>query len=169
MSSHEEHTSFIKTPQQLAVVVVLAFVVPVTGIVLLVQLVVNRPSADPSAMSPQAIAARIQPVGRVAFGEEPATAAGAPAAVAGTGAKPAAADGKTVYDATCMACHATGAANAPKIGDKAAWAPRVKSGVAALVKSALAGKGLMPPKGGNASLSEAELRAAVEYLVSQSK
>jgi len=169
MSEHDEHTSFIKTPQQLAVVVLLAFVVPVIGIVLLVQLVVNRPSADPSAMTPQAVAARIQPVGRVAFGEEPATAAGAPAAVAGTGAKPAAADGKTVYDTTCMACHATGAANAPKFGDKAAWAPRVKSGIAALLKSALAGKGAMPPKGGNASLSEAELRAAIEYMVSHSK
>lgn len=168
MSEHDEHTSFIKTPQQLAVVVLLAFVVPVMGIVLLVQLVVNRPTADASAMTPQAIAARIQPVGRVAFGEEPVTA-GAPSAVASTGAKPAAVDGKKVYDTTCMACHATGAANAPKFGDKAAWAPRVKSGVAALVKTAIAGKGAMPPKGGNASLSEAEIRAAIDYIVSHSK
>lgn len=169
MSEHDEHTSFIKTPKQLAVIVLLAFVVPVMGIVLLVQLVVNRPTADASAMTPQAIAARIQPVGRVAFGEEPAPAAGAPNAVATAGAKPGAMDGKKVYDTTCTACHATGAANAPKLGDKAAWAPRIKSGVAALVKSALAGKGAMPPKGGNAALSEAEIRAAIDYMVSHSK
>jgi cytochrome c5 len=168
MSEHDEHTSFIKTPQQLAVIVLLAFIVPIMAIVLVVQLVVNRPGADASAMTPQAVAARIQPVGRVAFSEEPG-APGSPTAAAGSGAKPAAADGKKVYDTTCMACHATGAANAPKLGDKAAWAPRIKSGAGSLVKSVLNGKGAMPPKGGSAALSEAEIRAAVEYLVSQSK
>jgi cytochrome c5 len=160
MSEHDEHSSFIKTPQQLAVMVLLGFLVPVLGIVLLVQLVVNRPSADPSAMTPQAVAARIQPVGRVEFAAAPTAAAGG---------KAAAADGKKVYDTTCSACHATGAANAPKLGDKAAWAPRVRSGAAALVKSALNGKGAMPPKGGGASLSDAEVRAAVEYLIAQSR
>jgi cytochrome c5 len=168
MSEHDEHTSFIKTPQQLAVIVLLGFLVPIVAIVLVVQLVVNRPSTDASAMSPQAVAARIQPVGRVAFGEEPAAPV-APKTASGSAAKPAGADGKTVYNTTCSACHATGAANAPKLGDKAAWAPRAKKGIAALVTSALAGRGAMPPKGGNASLSEAEIRAAVEYLVSQAK
>ena len=168
MSAHDEHTSFIKTPQQLAVVVLLAFVVPILGIVLLVQLVVNRPSTDTSAMSPQAVAARIQPIGRVAFGEEPAPAPAKASAAGGT-AKPVAADGKKIYDTTCTGCHATGVANAPKLGDKAAWAARSKSGTAALVKAVIAGKGAMPPKGGNASLSDAEVRAAVEYLLAQSK
>lgn len=167
MSAQDEHSSFIKTPQQLAVVVVLGFVVPIMAIVLVVQLVVNRPSVDSTAMSPQAVAARIQPVGRVAFGEEPAAAPAKGAA--GSTAKPGAADGKSVYGATCAACHATGVANAPKLGDKAAWAARSKAGGAALVKSVLSGKGAMPPKGGNASLSEADVRAAVEYLLAQSK
>ena len=78
-------------------------------------------------------------------------------------------DGKKVYDSTCTACHAAGVANAPKLGDKAAWAPRVKQGMDALVQSATKGKGAMPPKGGNTSLSDADLRAAIEYMVSQAK
>jgi cytochrome c5 len=60
-------------------------------------------------------------------------------------------------------------ANAPKLGDKAAWAPRIKQGMNTLVQSATKGKGAMPPKGGNASLSDADLRAAIEYMVSQAK
>jgi cytochrome c5 len=59
--------------------------------------------------------------------------------------------------------------NAPKFGDKNAWAPRVKTGLAALVKSAVGGKGSMPAKGGNAALSEAEVKAAVEHMVSAVK
>ena len=79
-----------------------------------------------------------------------------------------AADGKAVYESTCAACHGTGAAGAPKLGDKAAWAPRIATG-AALKQSALAGKGVMPAKGGNAALSDAEVAAAVDYMVGQSK
>lgn len=79
-----------------------------------------------------------------------------------------AADGKAVYDATCAACHASGAAGAPKLGDKAAWAPRLND-VAALNAAAIKGKGVMPPKGGNTGLSDADVTAAVAYMVSQSK
>jgi cytochrome c5 len=79
------------------------------------------------------------------------------------------ADGKKVYETTCSACHATGVAGAPKPGDKAAWAPHLMHGVDHLVESALKGKGAMPPKGGNASLSDDDVRAAVEFMVSQSK
>jgi cytochrome c5 len=79
-----------------------------------------------------------------------------------------AADGKAVYDATCAACHATGAAGAPKLGDKAAWAPRLKD-VAAMKASALKGKGVMPAKGGNSGLSDADVIAAVDYMASQAK
>jgi cytochrome c5 len=68
-----------------------------------------------------------------------------------------------------MACHATGAANAPKYADKAAWAPRIKQGLDALHASALKGKGAMPPKGGNPALSDAAVRAAVDYLVAAAK
>jgi len=78
MSEHDEHSSFIKTPKQLITAVLLAFVVPVLGIVMLVHLVVSRPHADPAAMTPEAVAARIQPAGRVEF------ASAAPAGVSGS-------------------------------------------------------------------------------------
>ncbi len=77
--------------------------------------------------------------------------------------------GKSVYDAACMACHATGAAGAPKAGDKTAWAPRIKTGMDALYGSSLKGKGAMPPKGGNAGLPDADVKAAVDYLVGMSR
>ena len=81
----------------------------------------------------------------------------------------AAADGKAVYDKVCFACHQQSVAGSPKLGDKAAWAPRIKTGTDALVQSVIKGKGAMPPKAGNPSLSDAEIRAAVEFMVSQSK
>lgn len=80
-----------------------------------------------------------------------------------------AASGKDVYGASCAACHASGAAGAPKLGDKAAWGPRIKTGMDALYGTALKGKGAMPAKGGNASLSDADVKAAVDYMVSQAK
>jgi cytochrome c5 len=88
-----------------------------------------------------------------------------------TAAAPAAgkADGKKIYDSTCVACHAAGVAGAPKFGDKAAWAPRIKSGIDALYASALKGKAAMPAKGGNASLTDADVKAAVDYIVAAAK
>lgn len=80
-----------------------------------------------------------------------------------------AADGKAVYDATCAACHTTGAAGAPKLGDKAAWAPRLAAGTAAMNAAAIKGKGVMPAKGGNSGLSDADVTAAVAYMIAQSK
>jgi cytochrome c5 len=115
------------------------------------------------AAAPTAAASPAAPAAPVASAAAP-QAQGAPA-----GGKPAAVDGKKVYDTTCMACHATGVANAPKVGDKAAWAPRVKQGMDTLIADAIKGKGAMPPKGGNMALSDPEVRAAVEYMVSQSK
>jgi cytochrome c5 len=264
VDTHDSHSSFIKTPQQLIVVVLLAFLVPIIGIVLVVNLVLSRPSAEPNAMTPESVAARIQPVGRVEFGAGGGAAAGTrsgeeivkavctachqagvanapklgdkaqwaprlkqglnalvasvvkgkgamppkagdpsltdeeiaravvamaneagakfkapaaskPASAAATqpaaqaAEKPAAADGKAVYNQTCIACHMQSVAGSPKLGDKAAWAPRIKTGTDALVQSVLKGKGAMPPKGGNTSLNEAQVRAAVEFMVSQSK
>lgn len=78
-------------------------------------------------------------------------------------------DGKAVYDKTCSMCHAQGVANAPKFGDKAAWAPRLAQGVPAMVATVIQGKGAMPPKAGNAALSEAEIKAGVEFMVSAVK
>ena len=77
----------------------------------------------------------------------------------------AAADGKAVYEKTCAACHKV---MAPKLGDKAAWAPRITQGADALTASAIKGKGAMPPKGGS-SLPDADIKAAVEYIMSQAK
>jgi len=81
----------------------------------------------------------------------------------------AAADGKAVYDKVCFACHAQSVAGSPKLGDKAAWGPRIKTGVDSLMQSVIKGKGAMPPKAGNPALSDAEIRAAIEFMVSQSK
>jgi cytochrome c5 len=99
-----------------------------------------------------------------------AAAAAAPtpvaAAPAATAAKP---DGKKLYDTACMACHAAGVAGAPKLGDKAAWAPRIKTGQDALYASALKGKGTMPAKGGNPATPDADVKAAVDYMVNAAK
>ena len=167
MDTHDQHSSFIKTPQQLVVVILLSFIVPIVSIILLVQLVTARVHVDPGQYTPEAVTARIAPVGRVEIGTGNAPAPQAKAGAAGQKAGPA--DGKSVYDKVCTACHAAGVAGAPKLGDKAAWAPRVKTGLPTLMQSVLKGKGAMPPKGGNPSLSDAEIRAAVDFMVSQSK
>jgi cytochrome c5 len=106
--------------------------------------------------------------------KEPAAKMVAPAAASVTAAAPAPTalgkpDGKKVYDTTCMACHGTGVAGAPKFGDKAAWAPRVKSGVDALYTASLKGKGAMPAKGGATTLSDADVKAAVDYMAAAVK
>ncbi len=79
------------------------------------------------------------------------------------------AEGKKVYDTACFACHATGVAGSPKLGDKALWAPRIAQGMDVLYNTSLNGKGAMPPKGGNVSLEDSAVKAAVDYMVSQSK
>jgi cytochrome c5 len=152
-NTHDQHESFIKTPQQLVVVILLAFLVPIIGIILVVQLVLSRPAADPQALTPEAVAARVQPVGRLELG--------APAAAPGSR------NAADVVKSTCAACHQTGAANAPKLGDAAAWAPRIKTGVNALVQSVIKGKGAMPPKAGDASLTESEIHNAVVLMANQ--
>jgi cytochrome c5 len=154
VSTHDQHTSFIKTPQQLIVVILLAFIVPIFSIVLLVKLVLSHPSADAGALAPEAVAARIQPVARVEFG-----AAAAPA-----GAR----KGEDIVKAACAACHQAGVANAPKIGDRAAWAPRLQLGLKEMLANAIKGKGAMPPRGGDASLTDAELTRAIVFMANQS-
>ncbi|HYG54318.1 MAG TPA: c-type cytochrome [Burkholderiales bacterium] len=151
---HDPHSSFIKTPQQLIAVIVASFLVPIVGILLLVQLVVNRPGADPNALTPESVAARIQPVGKVEFG--------APAAPAG------ARTGEQIVKAQCATCHQTGAANAPKIGDAKAWAPHIKEGMKGMLAAAIKGKGAMPPRGGDASLTDQELERAIVFMANQS-
>ena len=283
----DKHESFIKTPKQLVIIVVFAFIVPIMLIVLLSQLMTGEKKINP-AEQPTAAAERIKPVGELAIAgpkvlltgdkvyatlcqtchaaglagahklgdkaawakviaqgqkttvghaisglrampprggnsdltdeevagavvfmanqagaawkapelkapaatPEPAsvatTAVATPAPVAGTPAAPAqvasaaptaapvqaaaASDtGKAVYDKTCTVCHASGIAGAPKLGDKTDWAPRIKTGIEALYSNSLKGKNAMPPKGGNTGLPDADVKAAVDYMVAQSK
>jgi len=77
--------------------------------------------------------------------------------------------GEAIYNSVCTACHAAGVAGAPKTGDKVAWAPRIATGAAALLTSATNGKNAMPPRGGAADLTDAELKSAVEYLTGKAK
>jgi cytochrome c5 len=86
-----------------------------------------------------------------------------------SGAVLADADGQKIYQSSCQACHATGAAGAPKVGDKEAWAPRIAQGNDTLLKHATEGLRVMPPKGGCATCTEEDLKAAIEYMVSQSQ
>ena len=153
MDAHDPHQSFIKTPQQLVVVLLLSFTVPIIGILLLVQLVLGGSRADPQLMTPEAVAARIQPVARVEFGAPPAA--------------PGARSGEDIVKTTCGACHQSGVAKAPKLGDKNDWAPLVKQPLNTLVQSVVKGKGAMPPKGGDGSLSEAEIARAVAFMANQ--
>ena len=180
----KEHSSPIKTPQQLIVVVVISFLVTVLGIVMVAEFVTGGLKIDPnsSAMSEDAVARRLKPVGEVVVGETgapvPASASKSTPTAAGSAVRSAtgpvksaggAADGSKTYAAACALCHAAGVAGAPKAGDKAAWKPRIAQGKDVLYTSAIKGKNLMPPKGGAASLSDADIKAAVDYLVSQSK
>ena len=98
-----------------------------------------------------------------AAAQAPAQTATKPAAQ--SAAVVAAADGKKVYETTCIACHGLGVANAPRFGDKKAWETHLTHGVDHLYQNALKGLGAMPPKGGNLTLSDAEVKAAVDYMV----
>ena len=79
------------------------------------------------------------------------------------------ADGESTYKDACAVCHTAGIAGAPKLGDKAAWAPRIATGNDALYTTALKGKGAMPAKGGRAEISDDDIKAVVDYMVAQSK
>jgi len=79
------------------------------------------------------------------------------------------ADGEKVYKGLCFSCHDNGIAGAPKVGDAEAWKPLIEKGMEELYKTSLEGKGAMPAKGGNPALSDDEVKAAVDYMVEQSK
>lgn len=121
------------------------------------------------SLDPAAVKARIAPVGGVCVqGEEckPVGLAAQPVAgAAGAGPR----TGEQVYNAVCSACHASGAAGAPKVGDKAAWGPRIAQGEQTLIQHAMAGIRAMPPKGGCASCLDEEIGNAVKYMASKAK
>ncbi|MCK5726906.1 MAG: c-type cytochrome, partial [Thiotrichaceae bacterium] len=78
-------------------------------------------------------------------------------------------EGEKLYKKTCFACHDTGVASSPILGDAAVWAPRIAAGKEVLYSTAINGKGAMPPKGGNASLSDEEVKAVVDYMISKAQ
>lgn len=128
--------------------------------------------AVPQAPAPAAAAASVAAATPVAAAPAPAAVAAAPAAPAA--AVPAAATtvaagaGEALYKQACAVCHVAGVAGAPKFGDKAAWAPRVGSGLDALTATVIKGKGAMPPKGGSAA-SDADIKAAVQFMLAAVK
>lgn len=142
---------------------VLAFLVVLAVIFFTIAKTVTTSEEGPAETDQKAVAERIKPVGEVTVGEV------APAAAAPAGAGATARSGQEVVKAVCSMCHAAGVAGAPKIGDKAAWAPRIAQGVNVLVQHAMSGIRAMPPKGTCAACSDAEIKGAVEYLVSQGK
>lgn len=161
--SHEEHAAEskgheggIKTPRQLLITVILAFLVPIVVIMMLVNLVGAgiKTGAGSDSQTPEAIATRIQPVAGFKLVD-----ANAPKVFQ---------TGQQVFESTCTACHTAGLAGAPKIGDKDAWAPFIKEGYESLVNNAIHGIGAMPPKGGNSSLDDFEVIRAMVYMVNQS-
>ena len=171
-------------PIKLAVGIAVGTVALIVGIILIAQFAIGayggRSMKDEPSMAPKEVAKRIAPVAKLAIDPNapatPPAAAVAPVAKAAVSVPPpaaksggAAAGGKAVYDSTCGVCHATGVAGAPKLGDKAAWASRMKGGKDALYASVTKGKGAMPPKGGNAALADADLKAAVDYLTAGAK
>ncbi|MFM5714713.1 cytochrome c5 family protein [Aeromonas allosaccharophila] len=119
-------------------------------------------------MSPEAIAERIKPIGQVYTAKDLEGIAGAgaaPAATASSGPR----DGEAVFKGACFACHDTGAAGAPKRGDKAAWEPRIAQGIDTLKKHAIEGftgkSGMMPPRGTCANCSDEEIENAIHYMI----
>ena len=112
-------------------------------------------------MVQESIENRIAPIGQVNTG------GAAPAAAAAAAAGPV--DGKAIYDQACFACHGTGAAGAPKLGDSGAWSARIGQGMDTLNNHALNGFKAMPPRGGQAGLDDESVKAAVKYMVDNSK
>ena len=146
--AHDSHTGPIKTPAQLLWTSFFFFVAPVFVIIGLVYYVTSDTKPAAGAVDPElATAMRIQKIGSVELRD-----ANRPLAT-----------GEAVYTAQCSACHATGAAGAPKFGDAAAWAPRIATGYEALLNSALKGKNAMGAQGGGA-FSDVEIGRAVVHL-----
>ena len=150
------HVSPIKTPKQLAVTVVLAFLIPIIIIIMLVNMVTSgtKVGAGSNTLSEEAVATRISPVARFELVDS-----NAPRVFK---------TGEQVFSTVCTACHTAGVAGAPKLGDNAAWAPLIQTGFEAVLNVALHGKGGMPAKGGNPNLSDYEVARAVVYMVNHS-
>ncbi|MDX1668109.1 MAG: c-type cytochrome [Limnobacter sp.] len=152
MSDSNEHELLIKTPKQLVYVVLASFLVPIFVIILLAYYVSSgdKPGAGSDAMTEESVAQRLKPVANVAFQD-----ANAPRVLK---------TGSEVYSSACAACHTTGAAGAPMLGNEGQWAPRLEQGFDTLVSHAINGIGTMPAKGGNSKLDDIEVARAVAYM-----
>jgi cytochrome c5 len=182
-------------PVSLAIKIAVGAFAMIIGIMMLAYFAIGtRPlgTGNENANSPEGIAARIAPkttfvvdpskgpvptsatasVAAPSAGAAPVIVAAAiPGASAAGAASPAGGEG--IYKASCAACHSAGIAGAPKSGDKAAWAPRIAQGKETLYKHAIGGfqgkNGVMPAKGGNASLSDADVKSVVDYMIALNK
>ncbi|MEP6876071.1 MAG: c-type cytochrome [Burkholderiales bacterium] len=148
------HEGPIKTPKQLILAVIYAFVIPIAVIVLLVMYVTSshRPAAGSDGLGKEAVAARILPVGMVQVKDVSDLST--------------LKTGEQVFAAQCTTCHAAGLVGAPKLGDGDAWGPRIKTGYEALLHSALAGKGQMGAQGGG-DYADLEVGRAVVYMANK--
>lgn len=145
------HEGPIRTPKQLVVAVLASFLVPIVAIILLVNYVDFGTKSAPGSdgLGAEAVAKRLQRVGSIEIRD-----ASGPAVLR---------TGEQVYAAQCAACHAAGAAGAPKLGDAAAWGARIATGYDALLNSALKGKGAMGAQGGG-DFSDVEVGRAVVHM-----
>jgi cytochrome c5 len=152
--AHHEEESAIKTPKQLILAILAGFLVPIICIVLLVLYVTNEKhiGAGSDGLSPEAVAARIKPVADEGF------------VLKDINAPKVLKTGEEVYKMACAACHATGAAGAPKFGDAGAWKARIAEGYSTLAKHAIEGIRAMPPKGGNPDLDDIEVERVVVLM-----
>ncbi|RQZ66414.1 cytochrome c5 family protein [Burkholderia sp. Bp9004] len=152
--SEAPHESPVKTPGQLIAVVIASFAIPIALIVLFATYANHafRSGAGTDALSDEQVAARIAPLAKVDVKD-----ANAPRTYK---------TGEEVYKAVCVTCHGTGAAGAPKFGNKDDWAPRISQGFDTLLKTALSGKGAMPPRGGTNpdDVSDYEIARAIVYM-----
>ena len=164
---------FAPTLRKLIVILVLGFAVPVIILVLIAHFIAveTEPPAASQPVAAQGTDQNLAPVAQasVAASTTAAASSAAPAAAAGTTVADA---GKKLYGSTCIACHGAGVAGAPKVGDKSDWAPIIAQGLPTLYDRAIHGytgkRGVMPPKGGSTA-SDDDVKAAVRYMVAQSK
>lgn len=153
--SQPQHPSTIKSPLRLLITVILAFLIPVAIIIIMANVLspIIQSGAEPDPYAIEQVAKRIQPVAGFKLVD-----ADAPV-VAKTG--------QQVFESTCAACHSSGVAGAPKFGDAGDWASYIKQGYDDLLKNAIHGIGAMPPRGGNAALSDFEVARAVVYMANE--
>lgn len=154
---HNEHQSPIRTPKQLIAAVAGFFLIIIIGIILLVSYATSGKltGAGTDSQSAEAVAQRLQPVAEQGYTLKDANA---PKVLQ---------TGEAVYNATCVACHGSGAAGAPKFGDAAAWSARIAQGYDTLAQHALQGIRAMPAKGGNPDLDNVEVERAVVYMANK--